>query len=483
MVMAMQFVTMRFVADAAGPTVVINEVSWTGSIDSSTDEWIELYNTTNYPFDLSGWYIEDDGTTVYSIENGQIPAHGYFLLEDSEDAVSTYAADVLVNISLANAGDSLVLKNPAGGIVDVVNSAGGAWFAGDSTTKASMERIDPMSDGNTPENWASALHSNGSKGSNGSELLGTPGTANSNYGGSGPSVYIDPFDTIAFSGDTVTFDVKADNLTDFYAYGFELEYPSLILEFADADEGNFLNSDGADTAFNVALKDGEEGVLVVGGARLVNPASGIDGSGTLLSMTFDVISPESDSGAIEFGGSSFIADSKGDVPAKYTHGDIAIGEGSGSVNQIANLSAGLGDSRYSLKLNWQEDLEGASSYIVKRQRPDGSFEELAEVIDPYYLDSLDIVPGVVYSYQVVAVKNNVESDPALITASETRGLKGDSDRSDSVDGRDLEKLARSYGSELGDEEYQSLADTDFNGVIDGSDLIDVGANFGLTYSG
>jgi len=54
-----------------------------------------------------------------------------------------------------------------------------------------------------------------------------------------------------------------------------------------------------------------------------------------------------------------------------------------------------------------------------------------------------------------------------------------SNRSGRVDGRDIEKLARSYGTEYGAAEYDALADTTFDGVVDGSDLIDIGANFGL----
>ena len=43
------------VAHAASPgDVVINEVAWSGSVAAAADEWIELYNNTDQPIDLSG---------------------------------------------------------------------------------------------------------------------------------------------------------------------------------------------------------------------------------------------------------------------------------------------------------------------------------------------------------------------------------------------------------------------------------------------
>ena len=70
------------VAHAASPgSVVINEIAWMGSLDSTSDEWIELYNTTSSDIDLTGWTIDDDGSSTYSITSGVLPANGYFLIE------------------------------------------------------------------------------------------------------------------------------------------------------------------------------------------------------------------------------------------------------------------------------------------------------------------------------------------------------------------------------------------------------------------
>jgi len=48
-VMALQLVTVRVstVYAATAGDVVINEVAWAGTADSSNDEWLELFNTTS----------------------------------------------------------------------------------------------------------------------------------------------------------------------------------------------------------------------------------------------------------------------------------------------------------------------------------------------------------------------------------------------------------------------------------------------------
>ena len=161
-------------AEAGAGSVVINEIAWAGTIDNANDEWIELYNTTSQPVDLTGWYIEDDFTDKYTIPSGVIPAKGYFLIEDNDSAVSNISADAIIALSLANSGDSLILKTAANTVIDSVNAGGAAWYAGDNVSKASMERIDPSVLVDSVSNFASATNGNGSLSSSASAILGTP---------------------------------------------------------------------------------------------------------------------------------------------------------------------------------------------------------------------------------------------------------------------------------------------------------------------
>lgn len=452
-----------FTALAAGPgAVVINEVAWAGSNDNSSDEWIELYNTTSQPIDLSGWYIEDDGASAYLINSGVVAPHGFFLIEDNEDAVNV-TADAVIGLSLANTGDSLTLNDAAGVEIDAVNKSGGAWPAGHVTGKLSMERTDPKTD-----NWASAVSGNGAIGSAGSSIIGTPGSINSTYAGIGPRVYIENLGA-------GTFAVKIEGIDDLYAYGFDVTYDPAKLEFISSQESGFLGKDGQETAFNAALQNSEEGVLVVGGARLNETAGGVDGEGALFTADFKILAA---GGQLSFGSSSFVSDINGDVLTVFEDSDSSIAPASG----VANLHALPGAQRYSLELDWDAPAAGADSYRVEKMLPDGSFVNFTATADTGFVDDIGIAPGVEYKYRVVPIKNGIENGASEITASETRGLKGDVDRSDRIDGRDIEKLARSYGSHFGEADFDLQADTNYDGIIDGSDLINLGIGFGTTYS-
>ena len=64
--------------------VVINEYSCsniTGPSDAygEKEDWVELYNVTAAPIDLTGWYLSDkaNNLTKWMIPSGSIPASGF----------------------------------------------------------------------------------------------------------------------------------------------------------------------------------------------------------------------------------------------------------------------------------------------------------------------------------------------------------------------------------------------------------------------
>jgi len=83
-------------------------------------EWIELYNLSSSPIDISGWHLEDADSNVLTITSGNadndgdtadagettIPANGYLVVYDNSI------------FSLNNDGDTIKLYNASGAIVD-----------------------------------------------------------------------------------------------------------------------------------------------------------------------------------------------------------------------------------------------------------------------------------------------------------------------------------------------------------------------------
>lgn len=471
-VMAMQFSIAKIVyAETVPLQVVINEVTWAGSADSSADEWIELYNNSNVDVDLNGWYIEDDYSSSYYL-NGVIKAHGYFVIEDSENVISNRVADLVLPLSLANAGDSLVLKTGFGDIIDSVNAEGGAWYAGDSTTKASMERVDPTANGNDAGNWASSLFAGSYKYSLGTPIIGTPGEINSVFNGVAPLVTINASD--AKTGAEMTVNFTVDSVSDLYSYGFDVVYDPQVVEFVGASAGTLLGN-SEDKAFYAALENNVPGKVIVGSARL-GVSGGVDASGELFSLKFKAISTVEKQSSMTIV-SGFMANSNGEVIYKTKGADFLI-TGQTVIPPVTNFKAVNGE-RYSFLLTWDD--MGVEKYQVLKKMPDNSWKLLGEITDKQFLENgVEISAGVEYEYAVQVFGE--ENSRVTAKVKEIRGIKGDLNKSDRVDGKDLDALARSFATAYGDGQYKLLNDLNYDGLIDGNDLIDIGVSFGLVYN-
>jgi hypothetical protein len=121
-------------------SILINEVAWGGTVADSSDEWIELHNPGPGPVDLHGWRLTDEGDLHVALQ-GSIAPYGFVLLERTNDqAVADVAADQIYTGGLNNDGESLLLLDPSGTVIDSANADGGGWPAGDGAARRSMER-------------------------------------------------------------------------------------------------------------------------------------------------------------------------------------------------------------------------------------------------------------------------------------------------------------------------------------------------------
>jgi hypothetical protein len=120
--------------------VVINEIAWMGTTNSTNDEWIELHNNGSSSVSLEGWsLVASDGSPNISL-SGTISAGGYVLLERTDDnVVPGVTALVIYSGALSNTGEYLKLKNNTDVVIDEINNQSG-WIKGDSVTKHTMQR-------------------------------------------------------------------------------------------------------------------------------------------------------------------------------------------------------------------------------------------------------------------------------------------------------------------------------------------------------
>jgi hypothetical protein len=157
-------------------TLIINEVAWMGTLASSTDEWLELYNPGSLPLNVNGWkLVSSDGSPTISL-TGTIPAGGYLLLErtDNETVNSlVVATEQIYSGELGNDGESLFLYDAGSHLVDTANGNGGPWPAGDATLRCSMQRKPGLSDSDLAWETAS-LPANPSLDAAGKPICGSP---------------------------------------------------------------------------------------------------------------------------------------------------------------------------------------------------------------------------------------------------------------------------------------------------------------------
>jgi hypothetical protein len=161
----------------APQSILINEIAWAGTIASSNDEWIELYNQTNQPITLDGWLLTDGNDIAISL-SGELSAHGFFILERTDDStIASIPADQIYSGGLNNSGEPLWLKDPSGATIDSANVGGGKWTAGNASSRESMERRGGFDHSG---NWGTftGQHQSGFD-AKGNTIRGTPGKKNS----------------------------------------------------------------------------------------------------------------------------------------------------------------------------------------------------------------------------------------------------------------------------------------------------------------
>jgi predicted extracellular nuclease len=94
--------------------VVISEVQISGA--TAKDEFVELYNPTNAPVSLNGWYLTKktaSGSTERNLLAGfpatSIPAHGFFLITHQSNYTGSVVADATYNTTNSTAADNTVI--------------------------------------------------------------------------------------------------------------------------------------------------------------------------------------------------------------------------------------------------------------------------------------------------------------------------------------------------------------------------------------
>jgi len=145
------------VASGEEPSVVINELLYDVPGSDTGNEWVELFNVSGSPVDLSGWNIQRGGTTfttVFTFPGGASIAPGSFLLVGEQNVASAAFQASLVFQNGGDATDGVRIVTGDGTVVDVLlygepnahglpdrSGAAGTAFAPDVPEGHSLARI------------------------------------------------------------------------------------------------------------------------------------------------------------------------------------------------------------------------------------------------------------------------------------------------------------------------------------------------------
>lgn len=101
----------------------------------------------------------------------------------------------------------------------------------------------------------------------------------------GETISVQPSTLNVGEGQTFSLDVAIANVTDLYAFQFDLGFDPTILEAESVTEGSFLSSGGS-TIFFPGTIDNVGGTIAFNADTLVGAIAGVSGSGTLASVEF-----------------------------------------------------------------------------------------------------------------------------------------------------------------------------------------------------
>jgi len=167
-------------------------------------EYIEIYNNSDYPIDIGGWFLKIGTTEKKITENIVIQPYSFFIFckNDALETLSSYGNCFgFSSFSITNAGAKIELRNEYHELMSDVEFDL-SWYR--DKTKAeggwSLEQIDPDAACANKENWRASVNKTG----------GTPGTTNSVDSNNLLIPNIDYINVLSENTIEVVFDQKMD---------------------------------------------------------------------------------------------------------------------------------------------------------------------------------------------------------------------------------------------------------------------------------
>ncbi|PKP10050.1 MAG: hypothetical protein CVU09_09105 [Bacteroidetes bacterium HGW-Bacteroidetes-4] len=174
-------------------SLVINEINYRSATEQACGDWVEFFNTTSGPIDVSGWVFKDaDNSHAYIIPSGTIiPPKGFLVLYERETKFKFVYPSVSnavgpFDFGLSSAEEALRLYDSAGRLIDSVLYMGEEPWPSIENGGETLSLIDPYKNNEPYYRWELSAG------------YGTPGAQNDNYNSIRPSVSLNQVLASAF---------------------------------------------------------------------------------------------------------------------------------------------------------------------------------------------------------------------------------------------------------------------------------------------
>ena len=148
---------------ALSTAIVINEIFYNGAAPTppalpSGEQWVELYNQSAAPVDVSLWKFDEGISYQFPAGTPAIPAGGYVVVAWHPGTFATLHPGVTAmgpfGGSLSGSGETITLRDANDNLADTVTYAdGGRWSQWADGGGSSLELIDPHADNSKGEAW------------------------------------------------------------------------------------------------------------------------------------------------------------------------------------------------------------------------------------------------------------------------------------------------------------------------------------------
>jgi parallel beta-helix repeat protein len=164
--------------------IVINEICYNPPDDRDCGDWVEFYNPTIFPIDMSNWYFNDSNDeNIFNFPtNFRMLPDSYIVLSNDLQSFSTFYPEVTnvigeFGFGFSGSGELLRLYDANGNLIDhVLYDDKEPWPEEADGNGPTLELISAELDNALPESWQSSL------------AYGTPGQKNSEHGSSAEEI-------------------------------------------------------------------------------------------------------------------------------------------------------------------------------------------------------------------------------------------------------------------------------------------------------